>query len=72
MAFVLDQVLRSLGAATIAQAIAGSGLVWLGFAATALLPSVTYEQRPFRYFAINAGYRLVVIVVMGVILSLWK
>jgi hypothetical protein len=33
---------------------------------------VTYEHRPFKYFAINAGFRFVAMLVMAGILTLWK
>jgi hypothetical protein len=46
--------------------------LWLGLVATALLSSVTYEHRPWGFFAINAGYRLVTLMIMGVIFSLWR
>jgi hypothetical protein len=33
---------------------------------------VTYEHKPFKYFAINAGFRLVAMMLMTAILTLWK
>lgn len=41
---------------------------WLGFAAPALLGSVLWEMKPFKYYAINAGFWLVSFIMMGVIL----
>lgn len=72
MAFVLDQVLHAWGALTIAPAVLGTFLLWLGFVAVVLLHSVTYEHRPVRYYAINAGYRLVSMLAMGVALTLLR
>jgi len=71
MALALDQVLRAWGATTLAEGVSVTFLVWLGFIATSLLHSVTYEHRPLPFYAINAGYRLVSIAIMGVILT-WE
>ncbi len=72
MAFVLDQALQAWGATTIASAVLGTILLWLGFVAVTLLHSVTYEHRPVRYYAINAGYRLVSMLAMGVVLTVLR
>lgn len=72
MAWALDQVQQAWGAETLIQGILVCLLVWVGFVATTLLHSVTYEQRPLAFYAINAGYRLVSIMVMGVVLTLLR
>lgn len=72
MALVLDQVLRAFGAVTIVSAILCTILLWLGFVAVALIHSVTYEHRPLRYYAINAGYRLVSMTAMSVMLTVLR
>jgi hypothetical protein len=69
MALILDQVLQHWRALTIVPAVLCTFLLWLGFVAVALLHSVTYEHRPLRYYAINAGYRLVSMTAMGVVLT---
>jgi hypothetical protein len=69
MALILDQVLQHWRALTIVPAVLCIFLLWLGFVAVALLHSVTYEHRPLRYYAINAGYRLVSMTAMGVVLT---
>jgi hypothetical protein len=72
MALVLDQLLRSSGAADLSHGLFVTFGVWLGFVVPVLLGSVTYEHRPFKFFAINAGYRLLTMMVMGSILMLWR
>jgi hypothetical protein len=72
MALILDQVLHAWGALTIGAAVFCTFLLWLGFVAVTLLHSMTYEHRPLRYFAINAGYRLVSMVAMGVVLAVLR
>jgi len=43
---------------------------WIGFAAPILLGSVLWEQRPFRFYLINALYWLVALMAMALVL-LW-
>jgi len=72
MALILNQVLVLSGAVEFPNGLLVTFLLWLGFVASVLLSSVTYEQKPVRYFAINAGYRLVVMMIMGTVLTLWR
>lgn len=44
--------------------------IWLGFVAPVLLGAVLWEGRSLKLYAINAGYWLVSLAVMGVILTL--
>lgn len=46
-------------------------MAWLGFVAAATVPQRFYERRPWTLWAINNGYLLVGIVVMGAILGWW-
>jgi len=46
-------------------------LVWLGFFAAPNFPQGIYEGRPFRLFAINMGYWLVGLMVVGGLLAVW-
>ena len=59
------------GAVGLATGLLIGLLLWLGFVATVLLGTITHEHKPFGYFAINAGYRLVAMLAMGAILTLW-
>jgi hypothetical protein len=72
MAVILSQVLHAWGAQTIASAVLCAFLLWLGFMATTLLHSVTYEHRPIGFFGINAGYRLVSLTAMALVLSVFR
>lgn len=45
---------------------------WLGFVATTSLANTMFESRPFGLFLINAGYNLVSLVIMGIILAVWR
>jgi hypothetical protein len=56
----------------VAQGLLATFWCWLGFVAAAMIASVTYEHRPFKFSAINAGYRFVSMMAMGAIVTLWK
>jgi hypothetical protein len=68
-ALILNQILRWSGATGAASGLFVGLLVWTGFVASALITQVTYEHRPFAFFAISSGYRLVTLELMGAILS---
>jgi hypothetical protein len=72
MAYVLAYFIGFMNAATVAEGIQLGFWIWLGFVATILLNSVFYESRPWGLYLINASHYLVVLLVMGVILALWK
>jgi hypothetical protein len=44
---------------------------WLGFAVPLLMDGQLWEKKPWKLFWINAGYRLVSFLIMGVILATW-
>jgi hypothetical protein len=44
---------------------------WLGFVAPVSIAGVLWENRPWKWWFITAGYYLVSLGIMGVILSLW-
>lgn len=48
------------------------GWTWLGFLGTSLVDPVLWQNKPWSLWAINAGYWLVRLVVMGGIIGLWR
>jgi len=46
--------------------------LWLGVAMVFRLNDVLFEKRPFKLFLVNTGFDLVVLLVMGLIVTLWK
>ncbi|HXR86532.1 MAG TPA: DUF1761 domain-containing protein [Stellaceae bacterium] len=72
LAFVLVHAIVYAGANDLGSGLFVTFWNWLGFVAVVLLGSVTYEHKPWRYYAINAGYRFVAMMVMGAILTLWR
>ena len=71
MAYVLARFVGHYGAANIIDGVVVGFLAWLGFVATVMVGSIFYEKKPGEVVAINAGYQLVTIVVMGAILAVW-
>ena len=57
------------------QAVVGGAklgfLLWVGFVAATGLVAKVYSGKPFRAFALDAGYQLVYLVAMGLILVAW-
>jgi hypothetical protein len=45
---------------------------WVGFVVGPLYPQSVYEGRPFAYFAINSGYWLVGLTIVGGLLAVWQ
>lgn len=72
MAFVLDHVIKWSGADSFAMGALVGFIMWLGFIAAPGLPQGIYEGRPFKLFAINTGYMLVGLIVIGGVLAVWR
>lgn len=72
MAYVLAHIIGFAQGDTIAEGLQGGAWVWLGFVATVLLSSVLWENKPWKLYAINAGYYLVSLLLMGALLAVWK
>jgi hypothetical protein len=72
IALVLNQVMRWSDVIGLGSGLLVSVLIWVGFVVSVLITQVTYERRPFAFFAISAGYRFVTLMAMGVILSVWR
>jgi hypothetical protein len=44
---------------------------WLGFVVPVSMGSVLWERKPWKLWCINAGYYLVSMMLMGIVLALW-
>ncbi len=76
MAYVLSYSLTFVSAYTQTTGIVAGAMVgfwtWLGFVAPVTLGVVLWEGKPWKLWFLNAGYYLVSLKIMGVILTLWK
>jgi uncharacterized protein DUF1761 len=71
MAAILQLVLNHLGAHSWQSGALWAAHLWLGFAVTIGLMANVYSGKKFSVFAIDAGYQLVYLLVMGAILGAW-
>jgi hypothetical protein len=72
LAFVLDHLILWANAGSVHGGAFVGFLVWLGFFAAPNFPQGIYERRPFKLFAINNGYWLVGLIIVGILLAVWR
>ncbi len=72
LAYVMAHVIVWAGAWTWHRGAVVGVICWLGFIAAPLFAQHLYEKRPFKLFAINAGYWFVALAVSGVVLAVWR
>lgn len=72
MAYILGRFIIHYGAASLFDGVVIGFMAWIGFVATIMVGLIFYEKKKPELVAINAGYQLVGIVVMGAILAVWQ
>ncbi len=72
MAYVLSHFLQVGGASTATAGATVGFWVWLGFIATTTLSGLLWEKKPFNLYLLNNGYYLVLLLVNGALLAVWK
>ena len=72
MAYILARFVGYYGAVGFLDGLVVAFMAWLGFVATIMVGLIYYEKKPPELIAINLGYQLVSMLVMGVILTLWR
>jgi Protein of unknown function (DUF1761) len=72
MALAISCVIQATGPQTAWRGIKAGALLWLGFELTALSTDYIFEVRPFSLFAVDAGFWLFGMVIMGAIVGAWK
>ena len=71
MAYILARFAAHYGAVNLIDGVIVGFMAWLGFVATILANQIFYERKPQQLVAINGGYLLVSLVVMGAIVGMW-
>jgi hypothetical protein len=71
MAYVLARLVVHYGTPSLGEGVLTGLLAWVGFGATITANQILYERRPWLLWAINNGYLLIGLVVMGAILGWW-
>lgn len=72
LSFILAHFIIWSHTATFGRGALIGFLVWIGFFAAPNLPQGIYEGRPFKLFAINNGYWLVGLLIVGGLLGAWR
>jgi hypothetical protein len=72
MSLALAHMVLWSGADTFAMGALIGFIAWLGFFAAPNYPQSIYERRPFKLFAINNGYMLIGLLIVGGLLAVWK
>jgi len=69
LAWVMSYVLQALGVSDRMGAVGVAFLLWAGFVAPIMLGVVLWEHRSFKLYLINAGYWLLTMLLMSVIIN---
>jgi hypothetical protein len=72
LAFVLAHVIIWAGSHEFVHGVFIGFVMWMGFFAAVAIPQGIFEGRPFKLFAINQGYNLLGLMLMGGVLSVWR
>ncbi len=72
IATAISCVTQLTGPQTALRGIRVAVLLWFGFVFTTWATEYVFEVRPLSLFAINAGFWLVGMIVMGAIVGAWK
>jgi len=71
-ATILSVSIQASGEQTLLRGIKVGAILWFGFIATTLATNYIFEIRPLSLYAINTGYSLVDLMLMGAIVGAWK
>jgi hypothetical protein len=71
MSYILARFVAHYGDYGIGGGFLIGFMAWLGFVAPLMAGQIYYERKPMELIAINAGYQLVGLLVMGAIFSVW-
>jgi hypothetical protein len=72
MATAISCVTQLTGKQTALQGMKVGALLWAGFVLTTRSTDYIFEVRPISLFLVNAGYWLLGMMLMGVIVGAWK
>lgn len=71
-AWILVHFVRYAGALSAVKGAEVGFWLWAAFVAVVMATNIVFEGRPWRLWAINSGYFLVVLLVNGAILAAWR
>lgn len=70
--FILAILVRTIGAETLMAGASLGVLLWVGFTASTTISDYLFTGRPIKLWTINTGYYLVVLVINGALLAVWR
>ncbi len=71
-AYLFAVLLTKTGTKTVLRGLSLAFLIWIGFIVPVLGTQYTFEARSLAYFGITAGYPLIGLLFMGLIIGGWK
>jgi hypothetical protein len=71
-AIVFAELIRRLGLVTAGQGLWFGLTVGVGIIGMAMASDFAFNRFPLNFFLVEAGYRLLLSVIMGVILTVWR
>lgn len=72
MAYVFAHFISVGGASTISAGATIGLWLWLGFIATTTLSGMLWGKKPYKLYLLENGYYLVLLVINGALLAVWK
>lgn len=72
IAFTLAIIVEAAGADTALDGLVLGLLAGVGFVAATQASNYTFESKSLKLYLINIGYPVVVFVVLGILLSVWR
>ena len=72
VATVLTICIQASGEQTARRGIICAAVIWFGFVATSWAKEYIFEVRTLQIYAINAGYSLFDLMLIGAIVGAWK
>ncbi len=70
--YVLARLIGYTGAEGVAEGLRLAFLCWIGFTGATTGITYLFERKTLRFFLINSGYHLVVMLIAGVVLTVWR
>ena len=71
-AFALAIVLNSLDVSSVKEGVIASLVLWFGFTALTTVGNTLYQRQSWKFWWLNASFFLAVMVINGIILSVWQ
>jgi hypothetical protein len=72
MAYVMAMLVKVTNVMTLDMGAMLGFWVWLGFIATSSFNGVLFEDRSLKGYVINVGYYLVVLILVGAMMAVWR